>query len=63
MIVVEDADDPLPAANVSVDEPQAGPEVGTELAFEAATDAPAELIEGYRWEFDDGTTATALTCE
>ena len=63
MVVVEDADNPLPAANVSVDEPQAGPEVGTELAFEAATDAPAELIEGYRWEFDDSTTATALTCE
>jgi len=61
VIVVEDADDPLPAANVSVDEPQAGPEVGTELAFEAATDAPAELIEGYRWEFDDGTTAVGPT--
>ena len=61
VIVVEDADDPLPVANVSVDEPQAGPEVGTELAFEAATDAPAELIEGYRWEFDDGTTAVGPT--
>jgi len=56
VVVVEDAEDPYPGLNVTVEEPEVGTEIGKDLRFEAR--GGGTLAQRYEWDFGDGTTAT-----